>query len=452
MNNMCNRKILIVDDNPSFCKTLSDCLRIKGYITSEASMGRHALDLLNDDSFSIALIDLQLPDIDGVTLMREGKKIKPEIEYILLTGHASLSSAIEAVNHGAYSYLQKPCRMEQVIFTIQRAMEKHDTLRNLRLSELKMTLAIESSDAGYFEHNADFTQGNISNRWASILGFHKDELLPVVDMFHWWQENIHPDDRPRVLKAYHDMMKGNLDQFKVEFQIHDKRGCQRWLQLSSKVVDRDRNGRALSIVGIQLDVTEQKKTQEKLSFLATHDDLTGLPNRTLFMDRLRLALARSARSNKKLAVLFLDLDKFKDVNDTLGHSIGDELIKKVAEQLCLCLRKSDTISRMGGDEFMLLLPEINQDQDVENVARKIINTIQIPFTLDHHMLQMTASIGIAVYPQDGDNPETLVKNADIAMYYAKDIGRNTFIRYKSSMLHRFSDFRIWKVDHSSKEG
>lgn len=452
MNKFNNSKILIVDDNPSFCKTLSDCLKIKGYITSEASHGKCALDLLNDNTFSIALIDLQLPDIDGVTLMREGKKIKPEIECILLTGHASLSSAIEAVNHGAYSYLQKPCRMEQIIFTVQRAIEKQQTLKTLRLSELKMALAIESSDAGYFEHNADFTKGNISTRWASILGFKNDALLPVVDMFQWWQDHIYPDDRPKVLKAYHNMVEGNVDQFKVEFQIRDKNNCRRWLQLSSKAVDRDSNGKPLSIVGIQLDVTEQKEAQEKLSFMATHDDLTGLPNRTLFMDRLRLAVARSGRSNKKLAVLFLDLDKFKDVNDTLGHSIGDELIKKVAEQLCLCLRKSDTISRMGGDEFMLLLPEINHDQDVENVARKIINTIQIPFTLDHHMLQMTASIGIAVYPQDGDNPETLIKNADIAMYYAKDISRNTFIRYKSSMLHRFSDFRIWKVDHTDKEG
>jgi diguanylate cyclase (GGDEF)-like protein/PAS domain S-box-containing protein len=452
MSQMHQNKILIVDDNPTFCKTLSDCLKMKGYMTREASMGKHALDLINNELFSLALIDLQLPDIDGVTLMREGKKISPEIECIVLTGHASLPSAIEAVNLGAYSYLQKPCRMEQILFTMQRAIEKREALKNLRLSELKMALAIESSDAGYFEHNTDFTQGTVSNRWASILGFQKDELPPIDDVFQWWQDRIHPDDRPKVLKSYHELVEGRSNHFKIEFRIRDKVDSWRWLQLTSKTVDRDKNGKALSIVGIQMDITEQKEAQQKLAFMATHDDLTGLPNRTLFMDRLKLALARTQRSGKQLAVLFLDLDKFKDVNDTLGHSIGDRLIKMVAEQLSLCLRKSDTIARMGGDEFMLLLPEINHDQDVENVARKIINMIQIPFTMDHHILQVTTSIGIALYPQDGDDAETLIKNADIAMYCAKDMSGNAFIRFKSTMLHRFSDFHTWKLNHTSKEG
>lgn len=449
---MRHNKILIVDDNPVFCKTLSDCLRIKGYITREASMGEHALELINKETFSIALIDLQLPDIDGVTLMREGKRISPEIECVVLTGHASLPSAIEAVNLGAYSYLCKPCRMEQILFTLQRAIEKQDTLKNLRLSELKMALAIESTDAGYFEHNSEFTQANVSNRWASILGFEKEELPPIDDIFQWWQDRINSDDRPGVLKSYHELVEGRLDHFKIEFRIKDKKNSWRWLQLTSKTVDRDKDGKALSIVGIQVDVTEQKEAQQKLAFMATHDDLTGLPNRTLFMDRLKLALARAQRSRKKLAVLFLDIDKFKDINDTLGHSIGDRLIKMVSRQICLCLRKSDTIARMGGDEFMLLLPEINRDQDVDNVARKIINMIQIPFTMDHIMLQVTTSIGIALYPHDGQDGETLIKNADIAMYYAKDTSRNTFVRYNSSMTHRFSDFRVWKLDHTGKDG
>ncbi|MBN1900251.1 diguanylate cyclase [Candidatus Sumerlaeota bacterium] len=443
-----NAKILIVDDNRPFCETLSESLELKGYGTRYVPMGRLALDLISTESFSTALIDLSLPDMDGVTLMKQGKKISPELECIVLTGNASLPTAIEAMNLGAYSYLQKPCRTEQILFTVQRAVEKYETSRNLRLSELKMALAIESSDAGYFEHNSDFTQGAISSHWASNLGFEKNDSLPIGDMFQWWRNRIHPNDRTQVMKSYHDLVNGDSDRFKIEFRIYDKKDRLRWMQLSSRVVERDNRNKDLLIVGIQMDITEQKEAQRKLAFMATHDELTGLPNRNLFMDHLKSALARSQRTRRKLAVLFLDLDKFKDVNDTLGHSIGDELIKMVGEQLCHCLRKSDIIARMGGDEFMLLLPEINQDQDMENVARKIIDMIQIPFSIGRHLLRVTASIGIAVYPDDGDDAETLIKNADIAMYYAKDVSRNTFMRYQFAMTHHCSDFRLWKMDNS----
>lgn len=154
-----------------------------------------------------------------------------------------------------------------------------------------------------------------------------------------------------------------------------------------------------------------------------------MPNRRLFNDRLDVAIAYAERNRHKLAMLLLDLDQFKDVNDTLGHSVGDELLKAVSERLIHILRKSDTVARMGGDEFLLMLPEMARGEDAAKVAAKILHAFQDPFVFDGHELRITTSIGIAIYPHDGEDSDTLIKNADIAMYRAKDQGRYTYEYY-----------------------
>lgn len=179
------------------------------------------------------------------------------------------------------------------------------------------------------------------------------------------------------------------------------------------------------------DITERKQQEETVRQLAYHDTLTGLPNRLLFNDRLALALAHAHRNQQKLAVMFLDLDRFKDINDTLGHSMGDKLLKGIGKRLKELLRKSDTIARMGGDEFILLLPNISQTEDVVKIAKKILNVVQKPLTFDGHEIQITTSIGIVICPEDGEDVDTLMKNADKAMYYVKDHGRNNYQCYNS---------------------
>ena len=171
----------------------------------------------------------------------------------------------------------------------------------------------------------------------------------------------------------------------------------------------------------------------EMEHLAYHDALTGLPNRPLFMDRLILALAQSSRSNQKLAVFFLDLDRFKDINDSLGHSTGDGLLKAVAERIRRCIREGDTVARFGGDEFTLLIPKIDQVEDAAKIAQKILETLKIPFSIADHELFLTTSIGISIHPGDGSDPETLVRNADTAMYRAKDQGRDNYQLYAPAM-------------------
>jgi diguanylate cyclase (GGDEF)-like protein len=171
----------------------------------------------------------------------------------------------------------------------------------------------------------------------------------------------------------------------------------------------------------------------EMEHLAYHDALTGLPNRPLFIDRLIVALAQASRTDQKLAVFFLDLDRFKDINDSIGHSTGDSLLKSVAERIRRCIREGDTVARFGGDEFTLLIPRIDHVEDAAKIAQKILETLKIPFSIAEHELFVTTSIGISVYPTDGIDPETLVRNADTAMYRAKDQGRDNYQLYAPAM-------------------
>jgi diguanylate cyclase (GGDEF)-like protein len=166
--------------------------------------------------------------------------------------------------------------------------------------------------------------------------------------------------------------------------------------------------------------------EETVKWLAFHDGLTGLPNRRLFSDRLTMALAHVRRNRKKLGVMILDLDKFKHINDTLGHPVGDRLLRVVGERLTKMLRKEDTVARIGGDEFMLLLPEISRADDVILVAERILALFTEPVDVDGHELHVTTSIGFALYPENGEDGDSLIKNADIALYVAKDRGRNRY--------------------------
>lgn len=186
------------------------------------------------------------------------------------------------------------------------------------------------------------------------------------------------------------------------------------------------------VVVVIRDITERKQKEDAIREMAYHDSLTGLPNRKLFSDRLNIALVQAQRNQNKVGIAMLDLDNFKDVNDSLGHDIGDLFLKAMAERLSAELREGDTVARFGGDEFMLILPDLKATEDAIQVAQKIVDCFCKPFLVDAHQLVVTTSIGIAVYPQDGTDEGILLKNADIAMYQAKQAGRSRYQLYKKS--------------------
>jgi diguanylate cyclase (GGDEF)-like protein/PAS domain S-box-containing protein len=256
-----------------------------------------------------------------------------------------------------------------------------------------------------------------------IAGYSPAEVVgrPIVDF-------IHPDDLP-LFESFQTTVSGILE--RGEFRIITKSGETRWVSISSRPIpDGDR---VVGLRAVIADITERKQAEDQVKFQAYHDALTGLPNRRLLMDRLTVALAHRRRDHHPLAVMFLDLDRFKLVNDTGGHAVGDELLQRVAERLTKTTREGDTVARMGGDEFIVLLPEVAGVKDTCEIAERILERFRPPWVLAGHQFNVTASIGIAMYPQHGEDPEALLRNADTATYRAKDQGRDSFELFASAV-------------------
>lgn len=247
-----------------------------------------------------------------------------------------------------------------------------------------------------------------------------------------WLEAVHPEDRDRVRQARRDALRGTYDEI---FRLVRPDGEVRWIRDRAFPV-RDAEGNVYRIAGIGEDITDRRDAEERLMYLAHYDALTSLPNRVLFYDRLKQALAQARRNDWITAVMFLDLDRFKNVNDTLGHSAGDELLKQVSGRVTACVRSGDTVGRLGGDEFAIVLSNLTGPSDASLVAQKIMSALGEPFQLDGSEVFVTASTGITLFPTDSEDQDTLIRNADTAMYRAKELGRNGFQFYTSEMNSR----------------
>ena len=250
--------------------------------------------------------------------------------------------------------------------------------------------------------------------------FRKEELGVGSCSF----DEIHPEDRERIKALFRRTVETGIGE-RAEFRLLLKDGGIRHIESQGNVV-HDASGKVSRVVVVSRDVTERKKIEENLRHLSYHDMLTGLPNRILFSDRLKQAIAAAKRDKRHiLSMMFMDLDNFKEINDRFGHAAGDLALKEVASRIQDCLRESDTAARMGGDEFVVLLPTIETPDDAIIVAKKIRHALYQPIDLGNHGLTVTTSIGIVVYPEHGSEEEALLKNADAAMYHAKESGRNT---------------------------
>lgn len=251
--------------------------------------------------------------------------------------------------------------------------------------------------------------------------------LPVEAYF----QAVHEEDRPGVAEALERAIQ-DCGQYDIEYRVRQQAGDFHWLQARGRV-ECDEAGKALKFYGAVMDITEHKRADERLAHMAQHDALTDLPNRLLLTDRLNVALAQAQRSGKRLALMFMDLDRFKNLNDVFGHDLGDRVLREVATRLTDCVRAADTVSRQGGDEFLVVLPEIESEQDAARIAEKLIAAVAAPFVLDGTEVVLSGSIGIACFPENGRDAEALLRNADVAMYVAKDRGRNRYQFYSAEM-------------------
>ena len=375
------------------------------------------------DRIAAVLVDLSLPDSSGIESFSRLLQAAPQIPILILTTVQDESIAKLAVEGGAHEYLLKD-RLDAYLLpkAVGRMIERAANTETLfeEKERAQVTLdsigdAVVSTDVlgrvTYLNAVAETLTGWLQQEAA---GHPLEEVLRLIDgtsreearnpMALAIRENKTVSLTPNCILIRRDG---------VESPIED-----------SAAPIHDRHGQVTGAVMVFHDVSAARAATLRMSHLAQHDSLTGLPNRLLLNDRLTEAMALAHRYQRQLAMLFLDVDRFKYINDTLGHVIGDRLLQLIAQQLLSCVRASDTVSRQGGDEFVILLSEVTHAQDATVCADKILEMIRSPYRVDEHELHVTASIGIVTYPDDGTDAETLMKHADFAMYHAKDSGRD----------------------------
>jgi diguanylate cyclase (GGDEF)-like protein/PAS domain S-box-containing protein len=298
----------------------------------------------------------------------------------------------------------------------------------LRVSNERFRLAIEGSQDGVWDWDLATNRVMRTRRWKEILGYDDADISDRVDD---WKSRIHPDDRPEVMDAMAATMAGAP--YYSEHRLRCKDGSWKWVLMRAVVTARDTEGRPLRITGTLSDISKKKQTEEVIWSHASFDFLTGLPNRRLFRDRLDQEIRKANRSHADMALLYIDLDRFKEVNDLLGHDAGDLLLKQVSDRLLACVRESDTVARLGGDEFTVILTALSDHAHVDLIAQKIIATLAEPFDLQGEAAHISASVGITLYPADARSAEDLMRNADQAMYVAKHAGRSQFRYFTRAM-------------------
>ena len=299
--------------------------------------------------------------------------------------------------------------------------------RALHESEAQLRLAMYAAQMAtwYWDITTDVL--NCSSGMSALFGLSQDGPAPRYQDLH---KALHPDDLPLLNATLRHAVKAGTD-FQIDFRVLWPDASVHWISNRGQVY-RDIDDRAMRIIGVAMDISERKQVEERIAHMAHHDALTGLPNRALLRDRIGQAIARAHRNQAEVAVLFIDLDRFKHINDSLGHEAGDSLLEAVATRISVCLREGDTVSRLGGDEFVIVLPDADS-RSAAAVAAKVLEALSMPFQLHEHDLHVTASIGISGYPGDGEDTDMLMRNADTAMYHAKDTGRANYQFFTARM-------------------
>ena len=299
------------------------------------------------------------------------------------------------------------------------------TEETLRASEARFRNYFELPLIGIALIGPDKRWWEVNDRTCEMLGYRRSRLLGMT-----WAEMTHPDDQSAEEIQLKRVLNRRIEGYSLDKRFIRQDGALLYASVSTRCV-RQANGMVDHFVTVIQDITERRQAAEHIKHLAYYDALTGLPNRTLLNDRLQQALLRAGREHNLAGMLLVDLDRFKLINDALGHKIGDRLLNEVATRLQQCIRQCDTISRQGGDEFAILLPDLTSNDDATRAAQRMLDAIIQPFRLDGRELNITCSIGISLYPRDGRTNESLLKNADIALYRAKDMGRNNYQFYLS---------------------
>jgi diguanylate cyclase (GGDEF)-like protein/PAS domain S-box-containing protein len=472
--------VLMVDDTPTNLALLAQVLENYGHHVLVAHDGEEALQRVQFIRPDLILLDVMMPGMDGFETCRR-LKAQPDLQsipVIFMTALTDRRDKLAGFEAGAVDYVTKPFQIDEVLARVnthlslrsaqQRLAEKirqlqdevalreriesylqnaHDMLEerveqrteelaqtnvllteeigerirveeDLRKHEARVRQLVDANIIGIYFWNLDGAIPYANEAFLHLLGYTQNDLRNGKILW----KNIAPKEyEPAYVHALEELRKsGRFTPYETEY-IH-KDGGRKPLLVGGAFI----NGGQDEGVAFVLDLSERKQAEERIRYVADHDALTGLPNRVLLQDRLHQALAYAQRGDTQVAVLFIDIDYFKHINDSLGHQVGDKLLQTMAERLQHCVRDGDSVARLGGDEFVLVLTLVTDSIDVALVARKTLDALDVPCRVDGHELHVTASIGISMYPQDGRDVETLMRTADTAMYSAKEKGRGNY--------------------------
>ena len=424
-------RILVAEDDEAVTREITTSLERLGYLVVDRVDRTEAIlpgvkEVLPD----LVLMEIGLKgQINGVEV---GRQIQTDfdIPVIFISAQADAAFLEDAVLAQAYGLVVKPFGIQELKSTITMALDKHQMIRKLRESEERYALGVRATNDGIWDWNLKTNEIYFSVRWKEMLGHREDEIGADVNE---WFKRIHPDDRKQVQANLATHLQDSTPRFECEYRIQHANGSYLWV-LSRGLAMRDPNGRAYRLAGSQSDITARKLAEERLAHDAVHDALTGLPNRILFLDRLQNRLDRTKRNPDDIfAVMFIDLDRFKVVNDSLGHAFGDQLLTTTGWRLQQCLRPQDTVARLSGDEFAVLLDVVNNSGDIGGVAERIRAQLITTTLLGVVERSPTASIGIAMFNKNYTAAEDLLRDADLAMYHAKRLGGNQYQFFDDTM-------------------
>ena len=417
-------RVLLIEDSPGDARLVEIYLgqaTAAAYEVTRCERLAEGLDRLDENGFDVVLLDLTLPDSRGIETFERAFEHDREVPIVVMTGHDDSSLALRAVREGAQDYLVKNAVDSSLLNrSIRYAIERKSAEVALRVSEERYALAINGANDGLWDWDLASDEIYYSPRWKEMLGYEPGELTAFPEE---WFSRVHPDDLARLKQEISDHLSGRSLHFKHEHRMRHRDGSYRWM-LSRGIAVRGATGKPWRMAGSLTDVHSRKMTEQQLLHDAMHDALTDLPNWALFMDRLGVAIAQCRRrEDHQFAVLFLDLDRFKNVNDSLGHAVGDLLLISIARRFRSFLRPGDTVARLGGDEFAILADAIESPSDATRIAERINEELGRPFDLQGHEVYSSASIGIALSTTGYERPEEVLRDADTAMYRAKSLGK-----------------------------
>ena len=465
--------VLLVDDDPVARLLTASALVERNWRVIEADGGASALELFANNQPDVVVLDALMPEIDGFITCERLRRLSggEHVPVLMLTGLDDETSIARAYEAGATDFFVKSTTQWTLLSERLRYMIRASRMREeLAESRAKLSKAQRIARLGSWEWNIATRWVKLSEECFAIAGLpQQDDGL--ADWFVW--SRVVEDERARIEMLFREALAGN-GQMNFECRLARPTGQVRVVQIEGEI-DRDDGGRAIAVHGVMQDITERKQAEDQIRQLANYDSLTGLPNRRFFRDQFQAALERARTSGSAVGVLFLDLDRFKQINDTLGHQVGDQLLREVAKRLYQCVRENDTVARaaeqgaavrnnrppsigsatralaagsqtapvaagstnsvarLGGDEFTVLLTDLADPSAIEAVAQRLLDTMRRPFAFSGHELFVTASMGVATFPLDGGDVDTLLRKADIAMYAVKDSGRNGAMRFSSAM-------------------